>query len=340
MKPNVRIFLIIFFLTVPFATLAITVDLVATVPGCGDGIVASGEQCDTTNMSGSSCPSLGFAGGVLSCTLSCTFNTSACTSGVFGGGGGGVVIPLTSVVFVGKSSPRSTITFLKDAQITATTTAVAGGNFQVSISGISGGNYTFSVYSDDSSGIRSASLTFPIYITPGAITKVSDLFIAPTLSIDKEDVKRGDPVVAFGQSAPLAEITLSVKSVDSNKEFFIKKMTDINGAYTLSIDTLSLGIGRYQVKSKGTLDGESSPFGRTEEFVIGAKSVKKTIPTKCGKGDLNCDKRVNLTDFSIAAYWYKRPFSDAFGRIEIERLNGDGKVDLVDFSIMGYYWTG
>ncbi len=51
--------------------------------------------------------------------------------------------------------------------------------------------------------------------------------------------------------------------------------------------------------------------------------------------DLNNDKRVNLIDFSITAYWYKRPSPPA-----TVDLNNDGKVNLVDFSIMAYYWTG
>jgi hypothetical protein len=47
-----------------------------------------------------------------------------------------------------------------------------------------------------------------------------------------------------------------------------------------------------------------------------------------------------LVDFSIAAYWYKRPISDTFKVIEKQWLNGDGKISLVDFSIIAYYWTG
>ena len=58
------------------------------------------------------------------------------------------------------------------------------------------------------------------------------------------------------------------------------------------------------------------------------------------KGDLNSDKKVNIVDFSIAAYWYKRTISAEFAAKERERLNGDGKVNLVDFSILAYYWTG
>jgi len=58
------------------------------------------------------------------------------------------------------------------------------------------------------------------------------------------------------------------------------------------------------------------------------------------KADLNGDNKVNLVDFSIAAFWYKRTLSADFVTIEKSKLNGDGKVTLVDFSIMAYYWTG
>lgn len=51
-------------------------------------------------------------------------------------------------------------------------------------------------------------------------------------------------------------------------------------------------------------------------------------------GDLNCDSRVDLVDFSILLYNWgvpKNPIAD---------LNNDGQVDLVDFSILLYWWTG
>ncbi len=69
--------------------------------------------------------------------------------------------------------------------------------------------------------------------------------------------------------------------------------------------------------------------------------VVEPLVTICLKrADLNCDGRVSLVDFSIAAYWYKKPLSTAFSEIEADRLNGDGRIDLVDFSIMAFYWTG
>jgi subtilisin family serine protease len=48
---------------------------------CGDGIVDTGEACDGSDLDGESCTSLGYTGGTLSCSGSCTFVTSGCTSG-------------------------------------------------------------------------------------------------------------------------------------------------------------------------------------------------------------------------------------------------------------------
>lgn len=50
-------------------------------PGiCGDGkINAKGEKCDLTDLNGETCSTLGYTGGILSCTSKCKFNTSQCT---------------------------------------------------------------------------------------------------------------------------------------------------------------------------------------------------------------------------------------------------------------------
>jgi photosystem II stability/assembly factor-like uncharacterized protein len=60
------------------------------------------------------------------------------------------------------------------------------------------------------------------------------------------------------------------------------------------------------------------------------------IPPKIGyaRVDFNNDRRVNLVDFSILAYWYKRPSPPKH-----LDLNNDGKIDLVEFSTLIYYWT-
>ncbi len=53
----------------------------STIPGCGDGTISPGEQCDGEELQGFDCNSLGLNGGVLSCDpITCTFDTSMCTS--------------------------------------------------------------------------------------------------------------------------------------------------------------------------------------------------------------------------------------------------------------------
>jgi len=46
---------------------------------CGNGTIDAGEDCDGTNLNGKNCGSVGnFSGGILTCTSSCTFDTSQC----------------------------------------------------------------------------------------------------------------------------------------------------------------------------------------------------------------------------------------------------------------------
>ncbi|MGB9609037.1 MAG: dockerin type I repeat-containing protein, partial [Minisyncoccia bacterium] len=313
-------------------------------PFCGDNILEFGEQCDGSDLGGQTCLSLGYGGGTLVCNSSCIFDTSGCTPPPppppppSGGGGGGYYYPQeTKVIFSGRAYPKSSVTLLKDAQVIATTIAGSDSLFQITVSGLSGGNYIFSLYSEDKNGIRSSLLTFPISVASGATTNVSGIFIAPTIAVDKSEVKRGDDITIFGQSAHNAEITIQVSS---DEEFFVKTKSDDNGIYLYNFDTTDLEYGDHFAKSKAVKVNEISPFSKAVSFKVGTKNVFAQKPGKCGKADLNCDGRVNLIDFSIAAYWYKRSISVVFKQIELERLNGDGKIDLVDFSIMAYYWTG
>ena len=255
------------------------------------------------------------------------------------GGGGAPLPPITSVVFSGKVYPKSSVTLLKDAQLATTTIAGADANFQMTLAGLSGGNYIFSVYSEDKEGRRSSLLTFPVSVTSGVTTNVSGIFIGPTIDIDKQEVKRGDNLAIFGQSAPQADMVISV---NSEEEFFGKTISDKDGIYLYNFDTSIIDYGTHNTKSKASIGNQLvSSWSYLVSFKVGTQNVAVAPVAKCPpKADLNNDCRINLVDFSIAAYWYKRPLSAIFKPIEVERLNGDGKVDLVDFSIMAFYWTG
>lgn len=321
------------------------INVTGRVEGCGDGVVQVGEECDGTELAGHSCITRGFAGGTLSCNPDCTFNTSACTTAPppppppppGGGGVGALPAPLTQVIFTGRAQPGSSVTLLRDAQVVATTVADARANFQISISGMSPGNYLFSLYSEDSGGVRSSPLTFPVGVTSGITVRVGGIFFAPTVAVDKSEVRRGDNIAIFGKSVPNAEITLSISSPE---EFFVKTPADEDGVYLYNFDTSPLSLGRHSARSKAAYRAEISAFGKAVGFLVGTRNVSARPPAAFLMGDLNNDGRVNLIDFSIAAHWYKRQISAEFAIREAERLNGDGRVDLVDFSIMAFHWTG
>lgn len=267
---------------------------------------------------------------------------SAGGSGGGGGGGGGgsggggpVGTQLSSGATVnisGRAYPLSHVTVLKDGQIAIATIAGPDAAFSVSLTGLSTGAYTITVYGEDASGHRSTTFSFPVQVAMSATTNIGGIFLAPTISIDKSEVKRGDNIAIFGQSVPRSDITILVHS---DQELFAKTTTDAQGAYLYNLDTTPLDMGGHTTKSKSAVGGEISSFGTVVNFSVGTKNVKAAISRAAEKGDISGDGKVNLIDFSIVAYWYKRPSPPPTAD-----LNGDGKVDLVDFSIMAFHWTG
>lgn len=312
----------------------------ALVPGCGNNVVEVGEECDGTALLGASCFTKGFTSGTLSCTASCTFNTSLCvytppTPG--GGGGGGGVARTAQVVLTGRAYPKSEITVLKDAQVVATTVADESASFQVLVKGLSAGTYIFSIYSEDKNGVRSSLFTFPVTVTRGILAKIDSIFVAPTLTGDKVEVKKGEPITFFGQSVPDSFVTIQV---NSNEAHYVKAAAGTDGVYLYNFDSTLLEMGDHTARSRSASQELISSQSAAYEFAVGTKTVFNKTEQCSPKADLNEDCRVNLVDFSIAAYWYLRPLTPAFILREAAHLNGDGRVNLIDFSIMAFYWTG
>lgn len=273
---------------------------------------------------------------VTSETVSAVPTTPITSTTSSGGGGGGssatTVITPTAVNFFGRAYPGSVVVLLKDSQLAVRTVAGPDAIFSINLTGLSSGSYIFSVYGEDKSDRQSTLLNFPITITYGATTNVSGIFLAPTIAVDKSEVKKGDNIAIFGQSAPHTDVTIAV---NSNEEFFNKVKTDSTGAYLYNFDSTLLEVGQHSTKSKGSLDNAISAFGKTVDFSVGIKNILVEGIPVVSKGDLSHDNKVNLVDFSIMAYWYKRVNPP----VAVD-LNGDNKIDLVDLSIMAYHWTG
>ena len=251
-----------------------------------------------------------------------------------GGGGGGISLP-TIVNFSGLAYPSSKVTILKNGIVAVTTIADNQAGFSASINqGLNTGVYNFSVFGEDTNGIKSLSFTFPVFITEGTTVNIGGIFLSPTIDIDKSEVKRGDNLLVFGQTIPNTNVNIVFHS---NVEILKATTTGPTGLYAYSMNTTPLEYGDHNVKSKTLLDQDVRAVSIELPFIVGDVSKLKSDKNYCGtlRGDLNCDNKVNLVDFSIMAHWYKK--STFPKKVD---LSGDGHVTLVDFSIIAFNWTG
>ncbi len=255
-----------------------------------------------------------------------------------GGGGGGSSGTTTGVVLSGYAFPLSTVTILRDGVVVLETIAGGDGKFSVRLSNLDSGSYNFAVYATDTDGLKSTSFSFPITINEGDSATVSGIFITPTIEVDKAQVRQGDDIVIFGQTTPESDVTIEV---NSETPHFVQTNSNDDGVYLYNFNTAPLEMGNHSSKSKTLLDnGQSSGYGKQVAFVVGTENIPKVPGGGSCRADLNNDGKVNLIDFSVAAFWFNKTLSGDIVTKESECLNGDTKMNLVDFSIMAYYWTG
>lgn len=253
------------------------------------------------------------------------------------GGGGPSVVAQAGVTFSGRAYPLSSIRLLKDGQIVAITLAGPDAYFIVSISGINSGTHAFSILGVDSDGLISQSQSFSIRVSSGVTTQISGIFLAPTLAVDKEEVRQGDNLAIFGQTVPESVVIIGLAS---EGEIFRTTNADDDGVFLYNLDTTPFAKGDHETRAKSTKDGAISEFGYTVGFVVGDENILNESLGCVERGDMNGDCRVNLIDFSIAGYWYEIELSEAMRIRESMQLNGDGVINLIDLSIMAFYWTG
>jgi len=256
-----------------------------------------------------------------------------------GGGGGGpaYLLPETRVTFRGRAYPGSRVFLLRDGARIAAVLSDNNANFEISAAGFGPGAYNFGVFTQDKDGRQSVTQTFPVFLTSGVGVVIGGIFLSPTIAADKEEVKRGEILNIFGTSAPEAEISIFI---GSGAEIIKKTESDKQGAYLCRLDTSEIEFGDHSARTRARKGNEFSNWSATAGFTVARKTagIKRGVIVSCGKFDLNCDGRINLIDFSILVYWWKRPLTAA-AKAKVD-LNGDGKVNLTDFSILAYHWTG
>lgn len=136
--------------------------------------------------------------------------------------------------------------------------------------------------------------------------------------------------VASGYALPTRELKVVIE--DKNKKSTIFTLTSRStGRYNIILPLMDLQKGSYSIYIKYINDTRIS---KLVEFMIDDTNIESTDVTLNIPGDCNTDGVINLTDFSVSAFWYKKQNPP----ICVD-INKDSIVDLIDFSILAYYWN-
>lgn len=239
----------------------------------------------------------------------------------------------TGVLFRGIAYPGSPVQLLQNGRMVAQQPAGPDATFSISLSGLRAGSYVFGIRGEDSEGRRSTLYTYTIIVTSGVTVIVQGIFLPPTVSIDKKEVRRGDVLTVLGKTAPGASVTVVF---NSETQLIKRAIVDSIGNWVYKLNTLELDVGEHETKAQAENDSDITPFSQILSFKVGAQTVLNDEMSKLYTPyDLNKDGRVNLVDFSMLVYWYRRvgpPIAFDF--------NSDGQITLTDISIMMYHWTG
>lgn len=320
---------------------------------CGNSNKELEEECDGLQFGGVTCLTLGFDRGSLVCTPQCQISTINCeamenegTVPSGGGGGGGSSggssgIPTgylpgstekkdTVIIIKGKSYPNADVHILIDGKVLGIVKADSKADFYFETTEIGAGVVSFGFWSEDDNGLKSTLLSLTLRVVAEATTNISGVYIAPTISIDKQSVKQGDDVKIFGQSVPGTEVQVHIHS---DEQFIEKTSSEETGDWSLVFNTQPLEEDFHTAKALFTVNADEniieSGFSKLITFHVGREGGDPV----CAEADLNGDDRVNITDFSILLYNWG-------GDNACADQNQNGNVDLIDFSVMMYYWTG
>jgi hypothetical protein len=244
-----------------------------------------------------------------------------------------------TLVLSGRAYPNTRVMILLGGSVVRILATGGNPNFATTLSQPAG-DYQLAIFAEDVLGRRSALFGTVVHIPSAGTQTLSSIFLSPTLALDKDEVQRGEFVAMNGFAYPGSDVLLFVspdaRLVDGVRTTRVVAGRDGRYTYRFPTDTLSEAL--YHVRTRASFQAETSGLSRPQEFTVGKETKIKDLA--CMPGDLNTDLRVDLTDFSIAVFWYKKPLSGAFVDKEKNCLNNDKKIDLYDFSLMAYYWTG
>lgn len=234
-----------------------------------------------------------------------------------------------AVTFVGFAASDGEVVVSRDGSNVGHVTTGPDSLFNVTVSDQPVGAHTFVLSGTDAQGASLAPITFVLLLTLNTTTYLNNVFLGPSIAIDQTTLKLGQSFQLSGATAPNSSVTVTLQSNPTT----VTATSDGQGEWQMSVNSTTIGTGSHTAKARAmTTSAIISAYSQTINFSVnpvGSCDGKATA-------DLNCDGKVNLTDFSVLLFfWQQKNPSNA--RADI---NNDGVVDIVDFSILLYQWTG
>lgn len=271
-------------------------------------------------------------------TLSAT-PTAPAGGGGGGGGGGSGSVTGNRLTINGWAYPDAEVTVLRDGVVIERSTGRANGSFRISQSGITSGTYTYGFWAEDRDGRRSVVLTLPLTFSGNTTHNVSNVIVAPTIEFTSADsVDPGQPISIRGAATPDSRVRLRINPGGQTQTVFATS-TNV-GTYEFTLNTSGLSVGAYDISARTELAPSyvnASQYSQLLPFGLGVPAPDIPSGVCNNPPDINRDTRVNLIDFSVLAFWWRRtplPASRPFD------LNCDDRVALDDFSILAFHWSG
>lgn len=239
----------------------------------------------------------------------------------------------TTASFEGLAFPNGFIEFFQRNRLglvseetpIASSTVESDGSFFISIPKLIFGDYLFSLTAIDEQGRNGGISAFNADFLFGKESlEVKNIFVAPTVEINKAVIPFGSDFNIKGAASPNALVNIFI---DDKLRSTIE--SDDSGNYYFVTSSLSLSLGTHRVKVRQiaqtttTVDnGRVSGFSQSKIF----KTSTLLIPL----ADLNNDNAVDISDWSIFLFsWGSR---DSKIRAKID-LDGNGKINISDLSI-------
>lgn len=233
-------------------------------------------------------------------------------------GGGGVVIPITTLTLSGQSCAGSVIEVRSPLTRDAFFFAVGkDGKFAFQVA-VRKGEHFVSLRARDANGIYTGFLLFGSDVLTPPDYAVHDILFPPTFKLEREVVAADGELVLSGCAAANAAVEVEIDDIAVGEA-----VADGEGRWVWTAAAVQLGTGGHSLRARQrTTAGKESAFSFSKSFQISALSEPRP--------DIDGDGKITVRDLGLFLYRWGRGNKEVRPSVDVNR---DERVDVGDFKL-------